>query len=95
MFSFLNIINQIKIDRNTNRKNCTYIVYNLPCHPQILLMKARQIISIATPANDPTIIANVFTLYTSMTRFACIKRTTIVTKYVFVFSFSKKKKIMF
>jgi len=33
----------------------------LPCLPQILVMKARKIISIAAPANDPIIIANVLT----------------------------------
>ena len=32
----------------------------LPRRPQILLKKARKIISIATPANNPIIIANVF-----------------------------------
>lgn len=32
----------------------------LPCPSQILLRKARKIMSIATPANNPTIIANVF-----------------------------------
>lgn len=37
-----------------------YITY-LPCFPHILLMNARKMISIANPANDPIIIANVFT----------------------------------
>jgi hypothetical protein len=33
---------------------------HLPCPSQILLKKARKIISMATPANNPIIMANVF-----------------------------------
>lgn len=57
MFSPLNTISKI---RNKLKKERKSVILYLPFLPQILLKKARKITSIATPANDPMIMANVF-----------------------------------